>query len=297
MTAARCLLCLTLLLSACGGEPAPPDPARPPAAAPGDLSGTPYAAAPASELAPAAADTPPAAPDNSPPMLRVLSEGGVEENGELVVDAYQKDLVYLGVSLETEAGSPLAQRPVAIRASGQTKVIRGAEATDADGYLEFQLLAANQGRESVIVEAAGLTQRFVLNVKPNQQLEWIKQAEAKGLTSWDLLMQADLTIDQNTVRASFPAPLQTLGGKTVKIAGFMLPLDATPEQRHFLLSANPPSCYFHMPGGPSTVVEVFSEQAIPGSFEPLVIEGRLELVPESTFGVVYKLQQAKVVTL
>lgn len=271
---------LPVLLLACGDSPADP-------------LDTPLVDSPAPAAVPPAQTPLTLTPAEGPAVLRVLSEGGVMEGGTLVVDAYERDLVYLGVVLETESGRAIPQRAVTVSSPGNTQIITSAPGTDEDGYFEFQLLAPEQGRQAMKVAAAGVSREFVLNVVANPQLEWVRQLGG-DVVPWETLMAADLVFDQLAVRARFPDELAKLDTQSVKLGGFMVPLEAAADQKHFLLSANPPSCFYHLPGGPTTVVEVFASKPIAASFEPLLLRGRLELVEESEVGVVYRLHDAEI---
>ena len=74
-----------------------------------------------------------------------------------------------------------------------------------------------------------------------------------------------------------------------------MPLDPGLKQTHFLLTSSPPDSFFHIPGGPAGVIEVFSEDGIDATWDPVIIEGEFELVKASTTGVIYQLKQADVV--
>jgi hypothetical protein len=275
-----------LLLSACS-RPAADQPA---ADGLPDFSGTPYAQPSPPAPTPAAR-----AGGGDGPVLQILSETGMERDGQLVVDALEGDRLYLGVALESESGRPLPHEPVSILGAQQAQLIRGAPQTDAEGYLEFQLIAGTAGRETLQVSAAGVTREFILNVRPSDYDQWLAGIPTKGLTSWKTLMQTRVEPEGENLRAVFPPEVQRLGGQKVRVAGFMLPLEPTPGQTHFLLSANPPNCFFHVPGGPSTVAEVFAPKAITGTFDPLVIEGWLELVAQNELGIVYQIRDARLV--
>ena len=61
---------------------------------------------------------------------------------------------------------------------------------------------------------------------------------------------------------SFPADVQSLDKRVVKIQGFMMPLEPGDKQRHFLLSSVPTSCSFCVPAGPEGLVEVRKARAL-----------------------------------
>ena len=68
------------------------------------------------------------------------------------------------------------------------------------------------------------------------------------------------------------------------------------KQRRFLLTSNPPGCYFHIPGGPAGAVEVFAAEGIEASMNPFVLEGRFEPQQNSETGVVYQLHDARLIS-
>jgi hypothetical protein len=274
-----------LLLAACGGQT--PEPVR--------------------EAAVAATATPPADPMQGArlasrvidggPVIRIHAEGGVEENGQLVVDAFERDFVYMAVTVEAESGQAQGGTEVDIRSAAGNNVLRPARATDEHGYMEFSLIAARPGRDTVTVSAAGVSREFVLSVVPMQEVDWLADVMRNDVTRWERLMNVDIALEGQVVQASFGSDVLPLQDQKVKLAGFMLPLEPAQEQRHFLLSASPPHCFFHVPGGPSTVAEVFADKGIPMTFDPIIVEGRLELVAESEMGILYKLRDARPVPL
>ena len=75
----------------------------------------------------------------------------------------------------------------------------------------------------------------------------------------------------------------------------MLPLDTDTKQRNFLLVSSPPSCFYHFPGGPARVVEVFSQDGVEASWSPITLSGELILVEKSETGIIYQLKDAKMI--
>jgi hypothetical protein len=245
-------------------------------------------------------ETTPAAGPGSQPVIDILTEGGEVRDGMLTVDAYEGDRLWLGVLVDTEAGVPLADTEVRFRPQGTAispppQLIANVPRTDAEGYLEFQLIVGDAGTYPVTVIAAGVERQFRVNVIPNDFDQWLTDLPAEGLTRWNTLMETRVQLDEaGQLVAAYPAAVRALDGQTVRLAGFMLPLDMQSAQRHFLLAASPPSCFFHVPGGPATVVEVKAEKhPVPGSFEAMVVEGRLKLVGSSDSGVLFQLDNAR----
>jgi hypothetical protein len=73
----------------------------------------------------------------------------------------------------------------------------------------------------------------------------------------------------------------------------MLPLDQKKEQQHFLLTANPPTCFFCLPGGAESIVEVKCARPVDFVMDPIVMRGRLEVVENHEFGLIYRMTQAR----
>lgn len=87
--------------------------------------------------------------------------------------------------------------------------------------------------------------------------------------------------------------LQTTIQAIIPLARFKIPLEPESKQRHFLLTSSPPSCFFHIPGGPAGAVEVFAPRGVKASWDLLLLEGGLELQEYSEDGVIYRLHEAK----
>ena len=92
--------------------------------------------------------------------------------------------------------------------------------------------------------------------------------ERDGIVSWQLLSSVTIRAEKDKLTPEFSKPLQALNNQTVKIQGFMLPLEPGDKQRHFLLSAVPTSCSFCVPAGPEGLVEVKSRTPVKYTLEP-----------------------------
>jgi hypothetical protein len=95
----------------------------------------------------------------------------------------------------------------------------------------------------------------------------------------------------------FSKEILALDNQTVRICGFMMPLDMTEKQRHFLLSAVPASCPFCMPAGPEAIVEVTSKQPVKFGFDPIIMSGKLSLLKNDQSGMLYRMSDAESVAL
>ncbi len=125
-----------------------------------------------------------------------------------------------------------------------------------------------------------------------------KDLERAGVVSWDLLRELDVTYESmgpgmTTFRTAFTSKLLELDGKSVKLIGFLYPLEAAEHHARFLLSAYPPSCPFCLPGGATEMVEVLARSPVPFTYDPLLLEGRLELLRDDPSGLLYRLHDAQ----
>ena len=89
-----------------------------------------------------------------------------------------------------------------------------------------------------------------------------------------------------------PAQL-ALSQKIQRIQGYMMPLDPGEKQVHFLLSSVPLTCSFCTPGGPESMVEVKSKTPVKYSMEPVVVEGIFSVLEDDSYGLYYRMNDAK----
>ena len=83
-------------------------------------------------------------------------------------------------------------------------------------------------------------------------------ATAQSMVSWETLAQVRLVRDGARFEPRFEPTVQRLNGQRVRVQGFMLPLsEGSGAQQHFVLSAAPvANCFYCMPGGPESMIEV-----------------------------------------
>ncbi len=116
--------------------------------------------------------------------------------------------------------------------------------------------------------------------------------ERDGVVSWKLLSSVDARVEKNRLVPIFPASVQALDQKIVRVQGFMMPLEPGATQKHFLLSAVPTSCGFCVPAGPEGLIEVRSKTPVKYSLEPVVVEGRLAVLEKDPYGLFYRVTDA-----
>lgn len=310
------LFLVVLLVAACGRDanpesasvPPPPSPEAAPANGiqtldhPGTLSELERAAQPpdGNPLFEGASTDRPAVPYDAatPVQLEVISENGyVNARGQAMIDLLERDMAYLAVQVQTADGHPVmgAKPEFEIRGRTRLSAIDASEATDDTGMVSFGLIGTAKGADTLTVRVGSARTELLINVISLESVGYAGLDRVPGALRWEDLMRARLRFDQERVRAEFPADVAARHGQTVKLVGFMMPLEAAEKQTHFLLTANPPSCFFHIPGGPAGAVEVRTTQGLASTWDPVILEGRFETANGSEAGVVYRLLDARVV--
>ena len=110
--------------------------------------------------------------------------------------------------------------------------------------------------------------------------------------TWLVLTALKTKMVNNRIVPVFTMSQLALHQKTQRIQGFMMPLDPSAAQRHFLLSSVPLTCGFCMPGGPESIVEVKSKTPVKYSTETVVVEGRFQMLNDDAFGMHYRITDA-----
>ena len=107
--------------------------------------------------------------------------------------------------------------------------------------------------------------------------------------TWDELMNLEVTVEtvaplQSNFIVSYPETLKARDGTVVRLRGFMYPLEAGETHTYFLLSALPPSCPFCLPASARGLVEVMCDEGVRYTLEPVLLEGRFELLEDDELG-------------
>ena len=116
--------------------------------------------------------------------------------------------------------------------------------------------------------------------------------------SWEELMALEVRVEtpaplQTVFHVSYPNSIKAKDGAVVQIKGFMYPLEAGETHTYFLLSALPPSCPFCLPASARGLVEVMCDEGVRYTLEPVVLEGRFELLEDAATGLHYRLDNAR----
>ena len=116
--------------------------------------------------------------------------------------------------------------------------------------------------------------------------------------SWQDLMDLEVRVEspaplQTVFHVTYPDSLIARNGTVVRIKGFMYPLEAGETHTYFLLSALPPSCPFCLPASARGLVEVKRDEGVRYILEPVLLEGRFELLEDAATGLHYRLDNAR----
>ncbi len=128
----------------------------------------------------------------------------------------------------------------------------------------------------------------------------------KGFVAWQMLDKVTQKEVERQVEGgyqillvpTFSDDVKKLSGQEVKVKGFLFPLEEEEKQKHFLLSAYPPSCAFCLPAGPSQLIEITLDEGIDFTYDPLLISGKLTLLEKEddlTSGMFYRIDHATII--
>lgn len=109
---------------------------------------------------------------------------------------------------------------------------------------------------------------------------------------WSLLTTVNTKTEKNKILPVFNKEQLALNQKPQRIQGFMMPLEPGEKQTHFLLSSVPLTCSFCVPGGPESMVEVKTKNAVRYTMDPVVVEGKFATLTDDPYGLYYRVTDA-----
>lgn len=109
---------------------------------------------------------------------------------------------------------------------------------------------------------------------------------------WSTLAQVGQRVERSRLVPVYSPDILALDQKTVRLQGFMAPLDPGERQVHFLLSSVPLTCPFCSPGGAESIIQVRSRAPIRYTMDGLVVEGRFHVLHNDSLGFFYRLTNA-----
>ncbi|MCK8515579.1 DUF3299 domain-containing protein [Methylonatrum kenyense] len=254
-----------------------------------------------SEPAMAQEPTEAAAAESDKPALRVYITR-LRDYGEVAgITAASDEFVDLTLRMEAADGTPLAATDIEISSLVGNELSESVVATDADGNAELRIKPQLPGDDVLTFLADGVSRQVTLYITddayghPMEHMEEraTELPEVDGVIAWDRLTAvATEEGDYGLLKPLFDDDLRALHGTEVKVQGFMLPLENDDKHSHFIVTRSPPSCFFCLPGGPESVVEIKAEKPLEFSFDPVVLKGRLALLEDSEMGLFYRLENA-----
>jgi len=130
-------------------------------------------------------------------------------------------------------------------------------------------------------------------VPPGSDPAAYRLPERKDIVSWKLFSQVEPIRVKDRLVPQFSDAVLALDQETVKVQGFMLPLETGAKVSHFLLSAVPQSCPFHLHlGGAESLVEVRTAKPMAFTWDGVILRGKLSVLKNDPEGVLYRLTDA-----
>ena len=119
-------------------------------------------------------------------------------------------------------------------------------------------------------------------------------AQKESEVSWATLSDVQLVRGSLGYEPDFGQDVEELNGGLIKVTGYIMPLQQTGDQSHFILTQMPVgNCYFCTPGGPESMIEVKADTPVKFSYEQVTVVGKLELLRADAMGMYYRLTAAK----
>lgn len=233
-------------------------------------------------------------------FIQILTESGyTDERGRQFIDLLEDEYAYITIKVETIDGKPMEGVTPKLNVNGSSRIQSitesgAGERTDADGYFEFAVVGGKMGLDTLSVGVNTARAELKINVISLKSAGFADPASVEGTVPWSELLQARVEYQADgSFQAQIPQTVEARSGKKVKLAGFMLPLEPERLQKHFLLTSSPPSCFFHVPGGPAGAIEVFAPKGVETRWDLVVMEGTFQTVQSKEGGAIYRLLDAR----
>jgi len=237
----------------------------------------------------------------SKPALRIYITR-LRDYGEVAgITAASDEFVDLTLRMESADGTPLPAANIEISSLIGNELSESVVATDADGDAELRIKPVLPGDDVLTFTADGVSRQVTLYITDDaygHSMEHLEERavelpEVDGVIAWDRLSSVETEEgDYGLLKPHFDDSLRALDGTEVKVQGFMLPLENDDRHSHFIVTRSPPSCFFCLPGGPESVVEINASKPLEFSFDPVILKGRLALMEDSDMGLFYRLDNA-----
>lgn len=124
-------------------------------------------------------------------------------------------------------------------------------------------------------------------------------SDTSGSITWKQLSATQIAYQDKKsgtlIIPQYSDKLMALNHQQVSIKGFMLPLQASNKQTHFLLSPYTSTCSFCLSAGANELIEVYSIEPTTVSTRSVMVKGQLELLTEQSDlagGMLYRMNNA-----
>lgn len=112
------------------------------------------------------------------------------------------------------------------------------------------------------------------------------------VVAWSTLTDITTKVEKKRIVPVYPDAVNALNQKTLRLQGFMMPLEPGENQRHFLIASVPLTCSFCSPGGPESMVEVRTSKPVKYKLEAVVVEGKFHVLQNDKYGLYYRITEA-----
>ncbi|RVT39765.1 DUF3299 domain-containing protein [Sphingobium algorifonticola] len=134
------------------------------------------------------------------------------------------------------------------------------------------------------------------NLQPGESV-WKPAAAPPGGIPWSVL-ESTKEIQRQAAgiiysRPAFSPRVKALASKRIKVSGYVMPLQNTAKQTHFVLLAYPPDCPFHLNPAPTQFIEVKTTSPIAVKQGVQSFEGTLILSGQDESGIFYSLRAGR----
>jgi hypothetical protein len=94
----------------------------------------------------------------------------------------------------------------------------------------------------------------------------------------------------------FSDAIKSMEGKTIKVKGYIIPVEGYKSHKEFIFSAFPYSmCFFCGGAGPETVMEVSAKDPVKYTAESITLQGTLRLNSDDINRLMFKIENAVMV--
>lgn len=128
---------------------------------------------------------------------------------------------------------------------------------------------------------------------------WSTAPAVDGAVSWTVFgATEEILVDEGdgrVIKPVFSDAVKALEGRIVRVNGYMMPLEQSLRQSHFLVLAYPLHCPFCISAGPTQMVEVTAAEPVEFKYDAQLVEGRLELLTDDENGMYYRIVEARAV--